>query len=143
VITWLEEGGVNDVVSGVDKAFDFTILRRCVRAREAISNTMLCKKIAKSICKKFASIVTLHNFNGYIKLSVHIFNKILKGSTSIRFIAQRECPRVMREIIKHNKIIFVTRKTNNGGCPQVAMNKLKCSRCVGGGCRKWVASVAA
>jgi hypothetical protein len=123
----LKKESADNIIGGADHPFWFAILRRSVRARETKANAKSSKEILKGGGEKFASIITLEALYDHMILSVHECEKSLKSDACVRFVEQWECPRVVGEIIKHNQVIFITKKANNGGGPQITMNKLKSS----------------
>jgi hypothetical protein len=127
VVVWLEGEGADNIISGANHPFCLAILGRSVRARESKANAKSGKEIPKGGGEKFSSIITLEALYGHMILSMHECEKSLKSDACVRFFAQGKCPRVVCEIIKHNQVIFITRKANNGGGPQITMNKLKSS----------------
>ena len=54
-------------------------------------------------------VVTLDDFNGEAELSGHLDKEVEEGGKVLRLGAQRKSPRVMREIINHHQIVFITR----------------------------------
>ena len=48
-----------------------------------------------------------------------------EGGKNLKLGAQRKIPRVMREIINHHQIVFITRNAGYRRCPQVIVNKIK------------------
>ena len=54
-------------------------------------------------------IVTLDGLNGEAELSRHPSKEVEEGEKSLRLGVQRKSPRVMREIINHHQIVFITR----------------------------------
>ena len=51
--------------------------------------------------------------------------EVEEGGEGLRLGVQRESPRVMREIIHHDQIIFIARHAEYRRCPQVTVNKIK------------------
>jgi hypothetical protein len=62
---------------------------------------------------KFTAIVALDALDGGAKLRANIYEKIRKGGKCLGFEAKRKSSNAVRTIIKNNKIIFVSRHTNN------------------------------
>jgi hypothetical protein len=48
-----------------------------------------------------------------------------ESGKNVRFVANRECPSEMGEIIQQHKIIFVSRIANNRRSPNITVQKLK------------------
>ena len=69
-------------------------------------------------------VVTLDGLNGEAELSGHL-GKEVKSGEGLRLGAQRKSPRVMKKIINHHQIVFVTRNTGYRRCPQITVNKIK------------------
>jgi hypothetical protein len=123
----LREEGLYNIISGANHPFYFAILGKSVRAREVKANAKSGKEILKGGGEKFPSIITLEALYDHMILSMHKCEKSLKSDACVRFVVQGKCPRVVCEIIKHNQVIFITIKANNGEGPQITMNKLKSS----------------
>ena len=51
-----------------------------------------------------------------------------EGGKGLKLGAQRESPRVVREVIDHHQIVLITRKAKNRRGPQVTVNEIKCMR---------------
>ena len=58
---------------------------------------------------KLAAVVTLDGLDGETELSGHPSEEVEKCGKSIRLGTQGKSPRIMREIINHNKIVLVAR----------------------------------
>ena len=56
--------------------------------------------------------------NGAVELSGHSGKEVEEGGEGLRLDAQRKSPRVMRKIINHHQIIFITRHAEYRRCPQ-------------------------
>ena len=76
-------------------------------------------------------VVTMDGLNGEAELSGHPGKEVEEGGKGLRLGAQRKSPRVMREIINHHQIVFITRNAGYRRCPQVTMNKIKGMRRMG------------
>ena len=48
-----------------------------------------------------------------------------EGGKHLRLGAQRKSPKVMRKIINHHPIVFITRNAGDRTSPQVTVNKVK------------------
>ena len=70
----------------------------------------------------------MDDLNGETELSGHLGKEVEEGGEGLRLGAQRKHPRVVREIIDHHQIVFITRKAKNRRGPQVTVNKVKCMR---------------
>ena len=71
------------------------------------------------------SLVLLYGLNGEAELSGHLGKEVEEGGEGLRLGAQRKSPRVMREIINHHQIVFITRNAGYKRSPQVTVNKIK------------------
>ena len=71
------------------------------------------------------SLVLLYGLNGEAELSGHLGKEVEQGGKGLRLGAQRKSPRVMREIINHHQIVFITRNAGYKRSPQVTVNKIK------------------
>ena len=59
-------------------------------------------------------VVTLDGLNGEAELSRHPGKEVEEGGKSLRLGAQRKSPRVMREIINRNQIVFIAEMLSTG-----------------------------
>ena len=73
-------------------------------------------------------VVTLDDLNGEAELSGHPGKEVKEGGKGLRLGAQRNSPRVVRKIINHHQIIFITRHAEYRRCPQITVNKIKSTR---------------
>ena len=78
---------------------------------------------------KLAAVVTLNVLHSGAKLSTHKGEKVSQSRKGVRFEAQGQHPLIMREFIKNEQIIFVSRDPGNRRRPQIAVNKIKIARC--------------
>ena len=69
---------------------------------------------AHGVVVKLASIVTLDTTNDGRKLGPYIGNEIAENGKDIRFETKRKGPKVVREVVKNNKTILVTRNIGIG-----------------------------
>ena len=58
-------------------------------------------------------VVTLDGLNGEAELSGHPGKEVEEGGESLRLGPQKKGPRVVREIIDHHQIVFITREAKN------------------------------
>jgi hypothetical protein len=116
---------VNNIISGTNNAFSFTVLGRSVGARHAKMNPMSKEERDGIGVIELAVVVTLDCLNGGAELSGHISKEISKGGVRVRLKVQRKCPQIVRAIIENDQIIFITRNTNDGRGPYVTMYKIK------------------
>jgi len=70
---------------------------------------------------KFTTVIALDALDGGAKLRANVSKKIRKCRKRLGFEAERKSPNVVRTIIKNNKIIFVSRHTNNRRCPKITV----------------------
>ena len=77
--------------------------------------------VAESRGKEFATIVTLHTFNDHMELSVNKGEETMQYGRGLGYLTQGECPGVMCVVIQNNKVIRITRETNDRRGPQVTM----------------------
>jgi hypothetical protein len=113
----LEEKGAHGVVGGADHALSLAVLRGGVRTRHTQLDTVSEEESARGGVIKLTAIVALNSLNGEAELSGHPSEKVKNGGESIRLQTKRESPRVMRKIIDHHKIVFITRNTDYRRCP--------------------------
>jgi len=123
----LEQKGANNVIDSANNPFSFTILRRSIGTGHAQANT-IGQEDARAGVVKLPAIVTLYTLYSNTKLCAHISKKVRQGGKSVKLEAQRKGPKIVGEIIKHHKIIFMTRNTSDWGRPKITMNQLKRAR---------------
>lgn len=105
--------GTNNIVSGANVTFGFTVLGRRVWAGEAKRDAIGGEKGAEGEVEEFTAIVALHTLSHDMKLGMDKDKKTLEMGGSIGFVSQRESPRIMGKIIKHIQIIFVAREARH------------------------------
>ena len=84
-------------------------LRRGIRTRHTQLNTSREEEGTGGGVIELTPVVTLDGLNGEVKPSGHP-GKEVEGREGLRLGAQRKSPRIMREIINHHQIVFITRK---------------------------------
>jgi len=126
--TTLEQKGANSVIDSANNPFSFTVLRGSIWTGHAQANTIGQEEDARAGVVKLPAIVTLYTLYSNTKLCAHISKKVRQGGKSVRLEAQRKGPKIVGEIIKHHKIIFMTRNTSDWGRPKITMNQLKRAR---------------
>ena len=119
--TW-GQGGLNqksahDIVRGPNHPLSLAVLGRGVRTRHAELNTPREKERARGVVIELTPVVTLDGLDGEAELSGHPGEEVEEGGERLRLGAQRKSPRVVREIINHHKIVFITRNARYRGCP--------------------------
>ena len=71
---------------------------------------------------ELGSIVGLHSNYGKVELGVDVGDEVEDSGGGVRFMAERKRPHKMRVFIDNNKVVFKTRNTKNGRCPQITVN---------------------
>ena len=117
--------GAHDIVRRANHPLSLAILRRGIRTRHAQLNTPREEEGTGGGVIELTPIVTLDGLNGEAELSGHPGKEVEEGGEGLRLGAQMKSPKVMREIINHHQIIFITRNAGYRGCPQVTVNKIK------------------
>ena len=120
----LDQKGAHDIVRRANHPLSLAVLGRGIQTRHTQLNTPREEERTGDVVIELMPIVTLDHLNGDAELSRHP-DKEVEGGKSLRLGAQRKSPRVMREIINHHQIIFITRNAGYRGCPQVTVNKIK------------------
>ena len=105
--TGLKQKGANDIISGMDNSFSFTVLGRSVWAGHAQLDAVSEEEGAGTRVIELAAIVALNSLDGDTKLCAHVREEVRKSRKSVRFKAQRKSPQEMRTVIKNNQVIFV------------------------------------
>jgi hypothetical protein len=113
---------VNNVVGGAQHMLGFTILRRGVWAGHPEVHAMSKEELPQGAVVELMPIVALDALNLVTKLSIDKTKELGDSRKGVRIKMQRKCPRVVRKIIKNDKIIFRTRDANNRRCPKITMN---------------------
>lgn len=88
----MKENCSENVIDGANHALIFSVLLRCVRARETKNNTVRFEERMKLTIIEFSIMIALKRFNINMKLSLHISIKLFKYSKHIRFEFEREGP---------------------------------------------------
>ena len=121
----LDQKGAHDVVRCANHPLSLAVLRRGLRTRHTQLNTPREEEGTCGGVIELTPVVTLDGLNGEAELSGHPGKEVDEGGEGLRLGAQRESPRVMREIINHHQIVFITRNAEYRRCPQVTVNKIK------------------
>ena len=121
----MDQKGAHDVIRCANHPLSLAVLRRGIRTRHAHLNTSREKERTGGGVVELTPVVTLDGLNGEAELSGHPGKKVEEGGKGLRLGAQRKSPRVMRKIINHHQIVFITRNAGYRRRPQVTMNKIK------------------
>ena len=124
----LDQKGAHHIVCRANHQLSLAVLGRGIRTRHTQLNTPREEEGTGGGVIELTPVVTLDGFNGEAELSGHPGKEVEEGGEGLRLGAQRESPRVMREIIHHDQIIFITRYAEYRRCPQVTVNKIKSMR---------------
>ena len=106
----LNQKGAYDVVRRANHPLSLAVLRRGIRTRHTQLNTPREEEKMGGGVVELTPVVTLDGLNGEAELSGHPGKEVEEGGKSLRLGAQRKSPSVMREIINHHQIVFITRK---------------------------------
>jgi hypothetical protein len=102
------EKSPDGVVGGADHALSFAVLGGGIRARHPQLYAVGEKEVTGGGVIELPIVVTLNDLNGEAELSGHLGEEVAEGGESLRLGTQRKSPHIMRKIIKHDKIVFVT-----------------------------------
>ena len=80
---------------------------------------------AGGVVIELTPVVALDGLNGETEMSGHPGKEVEEGGEGLRLGSQRKSSRVMRKIINHHQIIFITRHAEYMRCPQITVNKIK------------------
>ena len=72
--------------------------------------------------EKLGAIVGLHCYEWTGELCADVGDKINKGGGGVGFVAKRERPHIMREVVHNNKIVLKTKVAQNRRCPKITMH---------------------
>jgi hypothetical protein len=139
----LEKKSADGVVGRADHALSLAVLGGGIRARHPQLHPVGEKEVTGGGVIELTTVVTLNGLNGEAELSGHPGEEVTEGGESLRLGTQWKRPHIMRKIIKHNKIVFVTRHTSNGRSPQIAVYKIKSMSSMRGRRGKWKTNMAA
>jgi len=78
---------VNDIISGADNAFGFTVLRRGVGAGHAQVDTVGKEEGTGARVIELTAVVALDALDGDAKLCAHVGEKVREGGKRVRFKA--------------------------------------------------------
>ena len=121
----LDQKGAHNVVCRANHPLSLAVLRRGIRTRHTQLNTPREEERTGGGVVELTPVVTLDGLNGEAELSGHLGKEVEEGGKDLRLGAQRKSPRVVREIINHHQIVFITRNTEYRRGPQVTVNKIK------------------
>jgi hypothetical protein len=139
----LEKKSADGVVGRADHALSLAVLGGGIRARHSQLHPVGEKEVTGGGVIELTTVVTPNSLNGEAELSGHPGEEVTEGGEGLRLGTQRKRPHIMRKIIKHDKIVFVTRHTSNGRSPQIAVNKIKYMSSMRGRGGKWKTNMAA
>jgi hypothetical protein len=77
---------------------------------------------------ELSAIVALDSLDGEAELSGYPSKEVAKSGESLGLGTQRKSPGIMGEIIDHHQVVLIARHAENRRGPQVAVNKIKCTR---------------
>ena len=97
--TGLKQKGTNDIISGTDNSFSFTVLGRSVWAGHAQVNTIGEEEGARARVVKLAPIIALHRFHHGTKLWTHLRKEVSQCGECVRFNTKGKSPQVTRAVI--------------------------------------------
>ena len=121
----LDQKGAHDVVRRANHPLSLAVLGRGIRTRHTQLNTPREEERTGGGVVELTPVVTLDGLNGEAELSGHPGKEVEEGGKGLRLGAQRKSPRLMREIINHHQIVFITRHAEYRRGPQVTVNKIK------------------
>lgn len=83
----MEKKSAYNIIGGANHPFSFPVLRRGVRAGEAVGNAVVREEGAERAVDEFATVVALHALNNSVKLSVDGGEETLEGRGCLGFVA--------------------------------------------------------
>ena len=128
VASWkgsLEQQRAHDIVGGADHALSLAVLGGGVGTRHPELDAVGEKEGARGGVVELAAVITLDSFDDAIELSGHPREKVRKSGERVRLQTQRKSPRIVRAIIKNDRIILIARYTDNRGSPQITVYEIK------------------
>jgi hypothetical protein len=99
---------VNNVAGGAQHAFGFTILKRGVWEGRSELHAVGKEGLPRGGVIELTPIVALDTLDLAAKLSTDKRKELGDSQKGVRLQTQRKSPRVMRKIIKNDKMIFKT-----------------------------------
>jgi hypothetical protein len=97
-------------------------LRRGVWAEHLEVHAMSKEELPQGGVVELTPIVALDGLNLVVELSAEKTKVLGDSRKVVRLQTQRKSLRVVRKIIKNNKIIFRFQDANNRRCPKITMN---------------------
>src|SRR3954464_11313345 len=92
--------------------FNYTILLRCIRSREFMSESIGIKKIFDMCILEFCTIITSDMLQRYFILGLSSFGESIEDVDNFALIIEKEYPSITREIINNNETILVASQTS-------------------------------
>jgi hypothetical protein len=139
----LEKKSADGIVGHANHALSLAILGGGIRARHPQLHPVGENEVTGGRVIELTTVVTLNGLNGEAELSGHPSEEVTESGKSLRLGTQWKRPHIMRKIIKHDKIVFVTRHTSNGRSPQITVYKIKSMSSMRGRRGKWKRNMAA
>ena len=121
----LKEKGANGVGSGANHALGLAVLGGGIGARHTQLDTEREEESTRGGVIELTPIVTLDGLDGAAELSGHPGEEVVEGGESLGLSAQGKSPGVVREVVKHNKVVLVARNARNRRSPQITVYKVK------------------
>jgi hypothetical protein len=118
----LEQQDVDHIVGGVEHAFGFTVLWRCIGARHVKLHTIVEKEGPGRGVVKLPTIITLDLLGHAPKLSMDIREKNERWWKKYQIWGAKEKSKNNVKIIKDNQIVFKPGDTDDRWSPQITMN---------------------
>ena len=121
----LDQKGAHDVIRRAKHPLSLAVLGRGIRTRHTQLNTPREEEGMGGRVIELTPVVALDGLNGEAELSGHPDKEVEEGGEGLRLGSQRKSSRVMRKIINHHQIIFITRHAEYRRCPQITVNKIE------------------
>jgi hypothetical protein len=139
----LEEKAADHVGGGANHALGPAILSRGVGTRETQLDAVSEEERTGGVDVELAAIVALQGTDRVTKRGGYPGEELCEGGECVRLQPKWESPDKMGKIIQNHQIVFVTRKTEYRGGPEITMNQVKSLLSPRRRSRKWETSMSA
>jgi hypothetical protein len=121
----LEEKATCHISGGANHVFGPAVLGRGVGARETHLDAIGGKERTGGVVVELAAIATLQVTDRATKLGGYPGEEVCEGGERVGLQPKRKSPKKIGKIIQNHQIVFITRKTEYRGGPEITMNQVK------------------
>jgi hypothetical protein len=83
------------------------------------------RKRPGGVVVEFTTIVALQGTNRLTELGGYLGEEVCESGEYVKLHPKRESPKKMEKIIQNHQIVFISRKTQYRGGPEITMNQVK------------------